>query len=197
MPISHKYKCIFVHITKNAGTSITNEFEMTDIGHYPWHIIRDKYPMEWLTYFKFTIVRDPYDRFISSYEYSKMEKSYWHSSGDSRQGKHTEYDLLKDRSFGECVKLFSTQRNKFQNHCWTLQCPYVLSPDGDIMVDYIVRFENLEEDMKYVYKVCGKEPQGRKDNPSQRKEENYYDEETKKIVSGVYSRDFRLFNYPV
>lgn len=203
MPISHKYKCIFVHIPKNAGTSIINEFQMKDGGHYTWHQIKRNYPKEWETYFKFTVVRNPYDRFVSGYNYARMERSYWHSAdGKTGYGKHEEYDLLKDKSFEECCELFFKSRNKFQNHCWGQQHPYICNNEGKIMVDYVVRYENFENDMKYVYKMCNKQPSPRYDNKSIRNR-NYLDYyrptklngSHKDLIHSCYKKDFEIFNY--
>lgn len=198
MPISHKYKCIFIHVPKNAGTSITNEFQMQETGHWRATAIKRAHPKEWETYFKFTVVRNPFDRFVSSYNYARMEKSYWHSvKGGTYYGKHEEYDLLKNKSFEECCKLFSTSRDTFKNHCWHRQYPYICDNQGKIMVDFVVRYESFEEDMKYVYQKCGKTPSPRWDNQSTKSKDflEYYTENTRNIVYNFYNRDFEIFGY--
>ena len=103
--ISHKYKCIFVHIPKNAGSSVEKAFGFSDIhhkgyskhtpywryfGHWSNDINRIEYPIDktrlWeensayhnsvymeraAEYFKFAIVRNPWDRLVSTWKYDQ------------------------------------------------------------------------------------------------------------------------------
>ena len=82
MTICHKRKLIFIHIPKNAGTSIIKAmcprpereevvFDKT-IEEY-----KEYYGEYWDEYKKFTVIRDPIDRFISAYKYARMKESGW------------------------------------------------------------------------------------------------------------------------
>jgi len=77
--ISHKYKCIFVHIPRSAGTLI----EYTIIGNDWWNInpqtkhlfsqtAKNLYKDYWYDYFKFSVVRNPWDRLVSMTRYSNF-----------------------------------------------------------------------------------------------------------------------------
>lgn len=81
--ISHRHRCIFVHIPKTAGCSIEAVFGIGDkfvnpeqpgderhrrLGEY-----RRLFPGEFGGYFKFTIVRNPWDMLVSRYS-SRREK---------------------------------------------------------------------------------------------------------------------------
>lgn len=67
--IIKKYKAIFVHIPKTAGISIKS---IMDIKHNSGHhrltegLIKS-YPKAWKEYFKFTFVRNPWDRIVSGF----------------------------------------------------------------------------------------------------------------------------------
>jgi FkbM family methyltransferase len=70
--ISHKHKCIFLHIPRTGGTAIETSICGEDywfINKREKHLIADqakeKYSDYWNNYFKFTIVRNPYDRIYS------------------------------------------------------------------------------------------------------------------------------------
>ena len=96
--ISHKHKCIFIHIPKNAGSSVERAFgyikhikgkgkhdpAWVNKGYWHKNQIGREYPIPkiypsphndpsyaecWDEYFKFAIVRNPWSRLVSSYKY--------------------------------------------------------------------------------------------------------------------------------
>ena len=90
MPISHDLKTIFIHIPKNAGESIErslgmhagnpqqNFFGVVNNRHVLQHLTanelrsRRQFSEIWHEYFKFAVVRNPYSRFVSRYNYTKL-----------------------------------------------------------------------------------------------------------------------------
>lgn len=107
MPILFEPKCVFVHIPKNAGTSIYESLgmhygggyrtclQLRDEGYTTWEGLyaADKVmtvPIEdWDSYFKFTVVRNPFDRVVSNYRYILRKDSYWHAYDGSEEPVHT------------------------------------------------------------------------------------------------------------
>ncbi len=81
MTINHEKKLIFIHIPKNAGTSIIKAMGVENlcmdktIEQYKEH-----YGDYWNEYKKFTVVREPIDRFISAYKFARMNESGWFSA---------------------------------------------------------------------------------------------------------------------
>ena len=79
--ISHKYKCIFVHITKTGGTSIEKSLiGTTSTGgfnskHMTAEMYRDRYLKLFSNYFKFSVIRNPWDKCFSHYCYRGQDKS--------------------------------------------------------------------------------------------------------------------------
>src|SRR5688500_13935124 len=77
MFISHKYRCIFIHVQKTGGASITEAFAKRDpCLEQPFfrHIrIRELWPYlvanNVTNYYKFALVRNPWDRLVSWYEF--------------------------------------------------------------------------------------------------------------------------------
>ena len=89
MPIIDKYKTIFIHIPKTAGTSIEHTLIDYSLNHRGdlknWYGKVQGYELDHSTikfmkqhcnhyndsYLKFCIVRNPYERLVSEYNYCK------------------------------------------------------------------------------------------------------------------------------
>jgi len=84
--IIDEYKTIFVHIPKNAGTSIKAFFGNKEFYHKHKAIkeIKNENPEIYNSYRKFTVVRNPYDRMVSWYFYLKRAMGIEQSRGDHR-----------------------------------------------------------------------------------------------------------------
>ena len=117
-------------------------------------------------YFSFVFVRNPWDRIMSSYLYSK-----------SLGYKFTFKSFFNSKAFEMHYKPQSYFINK--------------------NIDFIGRFENLQEDFNLVCKKLGIEP---KQLPHENKtvHEHYtewYTDENKELVQDKYFEDIKAFNY--
>lgn len=75
--ISHDYKCIFLHIPRTGGTSMETWIGGQDLWndspaekHLTALQAKDLYKQYWNSYFKFSVVRNPIQRFISMLKYA-------------------------------------------------------------------------------------------------------------------------------
>jgi hypothetical protein len=146
MPISDDLKLVFIHIPKNAGTAIEKSCTMRATGHKPWQVYASQFPREWLDYHSFAVIRDPVDRFISCYRYARMQRSYWHSSVPGEPaiyGRHPDYDVTTKLTLNELLQEIKGERLKLQHPGWLPQASWVCK-DGNIMVDEIIRYDNLQ-----------------------------------------------------
>ena len=204
MPVSDDIKLIFIHIPKNAGTSIYKEFfddgsgRGAFFGHHKWQKYNRKIPGKWRSYTTFSVVRNPWDRVVSNYVYARKEESYWHSAknpGKSKMGKHFDYDTLKNKSFSEAVNIL----DELEHQGWGYQHPYICDNDLNIKVDYVLRMENLDVEMKEMFdrENISVDYNMSKKNVT-REDKNYrewYDKETQKKVEKYYKKDIEIFNY--
>lgn len=194
MPISDKYKLIFIHIPKNAGTAITNTLEMSDIGHHGWRYYKSRYPQKWGTYTKISVVRNPWDRVVSCYEYAKMEDSYWHSTNSkARAGKHLDYDLLKDSSFENCLGILKNTPQKLRHQGWSNQSNYIYNGDK-LMVDYVLDVNEIDNKLSEILNQKINIPKINVSNQNNYKD-YYSDKKMVNIVSDRYKTDLLNFNY--
>ena len=151
MTINHEKKLIFIHIPKNAGTSIIkamgleNLYMDKSIKEYKEH-----YGDYWNEYKKFTVVREPIDRFISAYKFARMDESRWFSAtGEEGLEKHHHYELCNEMNINEYVSYLYTNKKEFNR--WIAPQTFILSnKNGEREIDYYVRYENLLEDLQKI-----------------------------------------------
>jgi hypothetical protein len=182
------YDFYFIHIPKNAGTSFEKQFCGSHKGH---HYITEFPKQIWSK--TIAIVRNPYVRLISIYNYAKLDNSYWHSkNGTTRYPIHPMYDYCHTHTFGQFIKDICINR-KFEDVIHLKhQYEWIITPNKKL-VSKIVKMENINEDLS---NILGKKINMIKINTSNTKfYDNYYTEELKKIVYSKYKLDFQLFNY--
>jgi len=208
MSICYKHKFIFIHLQKTGGSSIhtvlgqlklvqNSEKYLTgrissDVSaqkfpytHY-WHHLKAsdvrKIVSEeiWNTFFKFTFVRNPWDRTVSMFFYAKKSTSNPSSVHWGRHYPDKFEDWLRE-VHGKGVP----------------QCNFITDEDGKLLVDFVGRFERLEEDFKRVCKITGllniNLPHVRKSAHKHYSE--YYTRQTRQFVADCYKKDIELFGY--
>lgn len=151
MTINHEKKLIFIHIPKNAGTSIIkamgveNLYMDKTIEQYKEH-----YGDCWNEYKKFTVVREPIDRFISAYKFARMDESGWFSAtGEEGLEKHHHYELCNEMNINEYISYLYKNPEKFNR--WIVPQTFIISNEnGEREIDYYVRYENLLEDLQKI-----------------------------------------------
>jgi hypothetical protein len=151
MTINHKKKLIFIHIPKNAGTSIIktmgieNLYMDKTIEEYKEH-----YKDYWKSYTKFTVVRDPVDRFISAYKFARMKESGWFSAtGEEGLEKHHHYEMCNSMDINEYVSYLYKNLKEFNR--WIMPQTFIIeNKNGEIEIDYFVRYENLLNDLQKI-----------------------------------------------
>ena len=180
-------KILFIHIPKCAGVSIEKFFGWKGLRHETLQTYSDEHSNVLLnSCFKFTIVRNPWDRMVSWY--------FKH--------KDNIYEPKTKDGFNEWIK--GGMPNHWKNvdkTDWSnkdaLSCVDFLFNDNNIDIDYIGRVENLNEDMRY---ICDKANIEYKELPHINKSNHkpyreYYTEETKNIIKDRFERDLLFFPY--
>ena len=191
--INHHRKFIFIHIPKCGGTSIETVFNGWEnhysqnyffLGRHRQHFLLNEilynYP-RCEKYFKFAFIRNPYSRIVSEYNYivSKIEK-------------------LKNLTFRDFILDLNNYLNNyaFKFHNLSL-CDYLLNEDSKLIVDFVGRLENFQEDFNIVCEKIEITPQElpHKNKTNHQHYAKYYDHETREIVADKYAKDIEYFGY--
>jgi hypothetical protein len=200
MPISQKYKCIFIHIPKTAGTSIEHALEMHGdkdfIGIKPYINQKQDYDsffgggLQHCTvsqlakmidnfddYFKFSFVRNPFDRAVSAVSFL----------GGGLKNCHK--PLTKER-FEEFIKKGIPNTGHFISQ-------YDFLSSGErALVDFVGKYENLERDFGFVCDKLGvNKTLEHRMKSTHAPYWSYYSQETLEIVAEKYAKDIEHFGY--
>jgi hypothetical protein len=171
MLISHKHKFVTIDIPKTGTRSFRESLHplgLIDIVGKPF-VEADfyqhdtatrarkqfaKHNFDWNNYFKFTIVRNPWARYFSFFKYFKSygekylrrDESIAWGEAEINQGQY-------------CVSLFSNSdeqtvlKNIILNN--NSQDSYCCCENGEIIVDHIASFENLENEFVFLCNQVG------------------------------------------
>ena len=176
--VCNSKKFVWFRVAKVATRSIFEVLKKNvEISkHTHWKIFDEK---KYNDYFKFAFVRNPWDRLVSCY-YDKVLKKKL-------------FKKCWDKDFSYFVNYVKKQNlEKADRH---LRLQSSLFPPDEI--DFIGRFENLEEDFHYICEKIGlsniKLPH---ENITRHKHyTKYYNNETRAIVAEIYAKDIKNFGY--
>jgi hypothetical protein len=193
MPISHKDKLVFIHIPKNGGTSITEYFNMADKGHHNINYYNKKYKNIIGDYQSFAVIRNPWDRVVSNYNYAIMENSYYHSKdGRAIYGIHPDYELLKDKTLTECIKLLERDPHLFKHQGWLPQSNWICD-NGKILVDQVIKYNNINTHFKMLGHDIPKLNQSEKTHLN----DNLNIDNLIQVVKRIYQKDIKIFDLKI
>lgn len=141
----------------------------------------------WDKIFTFSIVRNPWDRAVSFYQY-RINRNKVIKSGHSLM------------SFKEHILMLKKYYDEYRsyNSRLTYPCYEFISDNNNIIVNKVIRFENREEELKEISNKIGFDVLATvhyekilgKNNYNE-----YYDSETREIIKEIYAKDIEVFGY--
>lgn len=154
------------------------------LGYSPEHAhadrVRDAFPEAWRDYFKFCFVRNPFDRAVSDYLWRTRK------TGNAALSFPAFLDRLSRRDFSD-----RTIPRHFDN--WPI---YTI--DNQIAVDFIGRFERLEEDLGKVFARLGLNHTSLAHAKSMQRKSRYqdwYGDVERGLVERLFANEIREFHY--
>lgn len=200
-------KVWFVDIPRTSSSSIKVELEkryglifgkknLTDQAFVSNQIIPNHIPAKfmrkmlggdiWDHLFTFSFVRNPWDRMVSMYNYRKKLAR----------------NIPENMTFSEYIRLLYKDRGTglFQYHGhYFSNADYLVGDDDEILVSFVGRYENRENDIKTIVEYTGIQDIGKISTQKSRETADpychYYNDESREIVADLFSRDLDIFGY--
>ena len=142
-------------------------------------------------YFKFAFVRNPWDRLLSCWK----QKLAPGGPGLAKE-EYAEERLQGGISFSEFVEAVCRIPDEEANPHFRSQHVAVCGPSGEVMADFVGRFERLEEDFSRVASEIGAVPSLPRLLASGRGSyRDYYDGRLARMVGERFSADAEIFGY--
>jgi len=205
MAIRINDKITFIHIGKNAGTSISRILETkfkileTGITHDTYHEL----PQAWRDNC-FCVIRNPYDRLLSLYHFTikKMRKLY-NMRWSKRNSFYEPQFKLLEKGFENFVvneaetSFYTKPVNMDRKQSWSVKTQASMLP-RDISNIHVLRFENLQTDWKQLCESQGlkhyKLPRINTTRPDSAYRDHYNDRMIE-AVKKYWAKDIELGNY--
>lgn len=180
---------LFIWINKTAGVSITKVLgiDKDTYNHYTASELRGIVePGVFDKAFTFCFVRNPWDKVVSEFRFR-----VWTYQNE----------LTDDANFADWVRAAYLEKDP-KYHDWPKmflpQLEWITDENGDIMIDFVGRFERLQADFDHICDAIGVKrqvlPHGNKSR-DQDDYRRYYDDETKAIVEAHFKADIDYFGY--
>lgn len=211
MSVFVKDKLLFVHIPKTAGASIIDAIKTANnvcqipnnrTNNNNWHstyLDCVEHIGDLKHYYKFSIVRNPWNRATSYYFFRKrilQDGIKKLSIGkkfrlliDDYETIQTEYDIMCDGFDPWLQKYF----NKPWDHTWFSlafnQSHWLKGGDFDL----IIKFENLDQDIKHLQ--IDNLPHRHLSENSKLDWKSLYSDKSKKLIQSLYEEDIDVFKY--
>lgn len=186
-----RHACLFIHITKSAGTSVA----ISLFGELPYHYTAIQYRViygrrTFNRYFKFAFVRNPWDRLYSAYTY--LKNGGWNDQ--DRKWYNTNISHIPDfNSF--VINWLSPERLYSHVHLWP-QSHFICDRKGRPLLNHLGYFETLPGDFAFIAKRLGIESRLGHINASKRVDyRDVYTTEALNKVYELYRRDVENFGY--
>jgi hypothetical protein len=214
MLLSIRYKFLFVHIAKTGGTSIRAAlrpykwkdpyrlplFLCSRLSSLTQHRLGCKFPRHakiiaayeilprefFDSLYKFAFVRNPWDLQVSSFHHILRERPHL---------------MAGMNEFETFLRWKLDPGRRYQFHIDTsieLQSDYLIDLRGNVLVDFVGRYERLEDDFQQACRHIGIHPPKL---PHKRRAKNrtsyrqYYNDKTAQLVADHFKRDIELFGY--
>jgi len=182
---------IFVHVQKTAGKSIRLALGLKGgADHRTAKTLRNETDANiWNNSFKFSFVRNPWDRVVSAYFYRIQG-----GNGSDNDQKMAEIYPENFELFCEQIKQFQSLENESMFIC---QKEWITDNDKNKIIDFVGRVENIQNDFDIICNRLNR-PKVQLPHVNQSEHNSYrdiYNPKTRKLIGNAYQEDIEYFKY--
>lgn len=209
--ISNFEQFIFIHIPKCAGTSMEILIG-TNTSHESINVIKNRLSEnKFNKYYKFSFVRNPWDRAVSFYEFIKKIKEkepkrkltnkkqiYKKINLESFKGFCKDlatYSIEDPRIARRDVSRYSRDKNLISS-VFAPMYQFLTDKNDNLLMNFVGKFENINEDWK---KICKElyfmESLPKKRVTPHKNYKEYYDNKSIEFIRKWASKDIEMFEY--
>jgi hypothetical protein len=152
--------------------------------HLKAHQLRTIFPVEWNKFYKFTVVRNPYERFVSEYEYVQ-----YHPVNKALDYKGVDFETFVRMVY----KLPDFTRKLIFDYHFDLQKDFIVD-DNKVIIDEVFKYENINTCFKVLQIITDNEP-SHELKYKQKPYQEYYTKDAKYLVEQMVKKDLTYFGY--
>ncbi len=190
---NEKFNCFFIHIPRTGGTSISRSSLFKDsryLGHRTIEELNTMMGDRFSGAYKFTIVRNPWDRVVSTYHFLRdvTEDDHWFPSNRDY------HELCRQVSFEDFCHLLP---EIYMDEIHLIPQIMWIYHNGISYCDYIGKYCFLQNDFDHVCDKIGypRETLLNLNKSTHEAYRTYYNSETRDIVGTLYWDSVKLFDY--
>jgi len=187
-------RCIFIHIPKTGGTTILktlNNGRNAIRYHTPYMDFLKYNPVLFNEFYKFSFVRNPFDKIYSAY-------SYLCGGGDQDTDLPLSDEINRYKDFDDFVVNGLAEGLYRSHNLFRAQSYFVTAHDEKVMVDFVGKLEQFSQDWKIVADKL-KLPQNpgftNKSNRLNDYRKAYKKTKTIEIIDLLYKQDLKRWGY--
>lgn len=187
--------CIYIHVPKAAGTSISQSIYGRPLGHYSALKIRKTFPRLFERTFVFSFVRNPWDRVLSAYLFARKGRTETMGVRNPDQ-----YRIPAFASFERFVlEWLPTQDIASLDFIFQPQHHFVCDGSDQLLTAYLGRVEDMQSGLTEVSARLGRTIEVGRVNSTRVAGKGYryayLSDRMVEAVAEVYSKDIDLFGY--
>jgi hypothetical protein len=177
---------IFVHINKTGGSSIEHALQLPFQHRTARELYNAMGDRRWRSRFSFAFVRNPWDKVASHYHYRVK------TNQTGLRDKPVAFNDWVQLTYGDGALPYYDKPKMFLP-----QTDWITNERGEVMVDFVGRFERLADDFREVY-ARGALAGAALPHLKQSVRGDYrklYSDEAAEIVGRWFAKDLDLFGY--